>query len=333
MPTYSIFGSSLHSEIALPELRPTRKSGAQWALRVAHTPLSLDGAELLGTETVIPGVDVRLYRVPGGYRLVYDDTGRFDISSDGREIVWSKGPNAWLGAARLDIINRVLPVALHAAGMLCLHGSAVSMSRAAIAFLAPRHYGKSTLALAMADVGARILTDDLLAVEPQAPVIARPGVHSVRLLDDAARAVVGDADTLKAVGAYPLQRRDLKQLSGDQPVVTKRILRGLPARKLMVDPVPLAAIYILRPIRADGAGVAATRTAFPAVRAALALVEHAKSGALLRKSEAPVLFDRTVRVAREVAVYDLAVVRDLARIAEVAEQVAQWHQAPNMARS
>jgi len=324
MPTYSIFGDRLHSEVTLPELRRVSTNGARWTLRVANIPPASDHADLLGIFEVMPGVNVRLYRLPGGYRLAYDDTGTFDISGDGREILWFQGPDPWVEGARLDIINRVLPLALHAAGFLCLHGSAVCVDQTAIAFLAPSAYGKSTLAVAMADIGARILTDDALAVELQSPVLARPGVHSVRLLDDSARALVGDADRLKAVKAAPLPRRDLRQLPPNEPFITKQMLRGLPAHKLMLKTVPLRAIYLLRPVRADGATVPVQRTALPAVRAALSLVEYAKSGVLLAKSEAAVLLDRAARVANNVPVYVLEVVRDLDRLPDVARRVAEW---------
>jgi hypothetical protein len=328
MPTYSIFGGSLCSDVTLPELRRTRATAVRWTLRIAPTGAAINNAHLLGLDEVMPGVDVRLYKTPGGYRLAYDDTGNFDISRDGRDIVWSKGPYPSVEAAQLDIINRVLPLALHASGTFCLHGSAVSLNTAGIAFVAPRGYGKSTLALAMMQFGARILTDDTLAVRPRAPVLAWPGVHSVRLMDDAASALVGDANGLKGVAAYPMPRRDRYKLPPDQPLVTKQILRGLPERKLMLEPTPLAAIYVLVPSRPDGAD-AARRRPLSGVHAAVALVQHAKCGVLLGKSEAPVLFERAATVARETPVFWLSVVRDLGRIAEVAQQVARWHPSSN----
>jgi hypothetical protein len=335
MPTYSIFGDSLRSEITLPELRRSRKH-ARWTLRigvVAPSPTA-DGAELLGSENVMDGVDVRLYRVPNGYRLQYDDTGLFDISADGRDIVWSGNGNGHsdglLDAVRLDVINRVLPVALHAAGALCLHGSAVSLNGKAIAFLAPRGHGKSSLALALSQIGGRILTDDALPVEPGVPgrgkvAAARPGVHSVRLFDDTARVVLGDPQNWRRVGAYPLPRRDRHLQRADEPMITKQILRGIPLHKLMMRTVPLAAVYVLRPVRDDADRAVITRTTLPPVRAALALVEHAKSGALLGRSEAPRLLERAVVVARQVPVHVLEIVRDLSRIDEAARELAGWH--------
>lgn len=324
MPRYAIFGDSLSSEIHLPELRAANGREPRWTLRIARSPCQDECSELLGQTDVVPGVDVRLYRIPNGYRLTYDDTGSFDILRGGHDIVWFKGPSPWIDAARLDIINRVLPIALHAAGIFCLHASAVSIGQAGVAFLAPQHYGKSTLASALLERGARLLSDDVLPVTLAPGPMAWPGVHSVRLLDDAAAAVVGDADRLKAVDAYPMPRRDQQQLPADKPAITKQVLRGLPEHQLMCAPIPLAAVYVLAPAPAERAETV-TRTRLSAVNAAMALVQHAKCGVLLAKSEARVLFDRAVAIARQVPVYELTVVRDLARVAAVSEQVARWH--------
>jgi hypothetical protein len=324
MLTYSVFGEQLRSEIPFPELRPATANGARWTLRVARTGPRSSDAELLGSMSVMPGVDVRLYRIPNGYRLTYDDTGTFDISGKTGEIEWFQGQQPWVEGARLDIINRVLPLALHAAGLLCLHGSAVSLDGQAIAFLAPSAYGKSSLAMAMADVGARIMTDDTVAVELQSPVIARPGVHSVRLLDDAAQALVGEANQLKALSAYRLARRDLQLVSPAQPAITKQVLPDLPADKLMFDAVPLTAIYLLRPVSDTGESHPVKRTQLSGARAALSLLEHIKSVTLLKKSEAPVLLDHATTIAGAVPIYLLEVLRDLGRLRDVARQLAQW---------
>jgi|SRR5712664_2674422 len=329
MPTYSIFGEHLDSEITIPELRRARTNGSSWSLRVTTGAPASNHAELLGTLTIVKGVNARFYKLPNGYRLCSDDTGTFDISRDGREIVWFRGPQASLDAARSDILSHVLPLAFQAAGFLCLHGSAVCIDHKAIAFLAPSYHGKSTLAIAMAEVGARILADDVVAVDVGPPVIARPGVHSVRLLDDSARALIGEADRLRAVGAYPWPRRDQQQIPAGEPMTTKQVLGSLPPDKLMLDAVPLVAIYLLRPVRDTGGADAATRTNLPPVRAALSLVEQAKSVALLGKTEAPALFNRAVAVARNVPVYLLELVRELHRLPDVARQLTQWTRGGN----
>lgn len=331
MPDYSVFGNCFRSAIEFPELRAGRGTRPFWTLRTTGTPPALGRAELLGTDGAIPGAEVSLYKFSGGYRLRYADTGSFDISSDGRDITWSPAPTSSLHAARLDIISQVLPLALYASGMLCLHGSAVALNGGAIGFLAPSFYGKSTLAMAMtrAGVGARILTDDALAVELHAPVTAWPGVHSMRLWDDAARRIMGDHAGLESVGAYQLQRRDGKAWPTEPfrgtTVTSKQILSRLPEDRLMFDRVTLEAMYLLVPAEPDPNSPAARRTVMPAVRAAVSMVQHAKLGALLGKSEAQVLLDRAVRVANAVPVYKLAIVRDFDRIAEAVAQLCEWH--------
>jgi len=328
---YSVFGRCLRSAIAFPELRASRDPEPRWTLRTIGTPPALGSAEVLGTDDKIPGAEVSLFKFSGGYRLQYADTGSFDISPDGREINWSHAAATSLQAVRLDVISQVLPLALYASGMFCLHGSAVAVDGGAIGFLAPSFYGKSTLAMAMAGagVGARILTDDALAVEPRAPVTAWPGVHSVRLWDDTARRIIGDHAGLKSVEAFQLQRRDGKAWPTEPfagtTVTSKQVLSRLPEDRLMQERTTLKVMYVLAPTKGGTNSPAARRTLLPAVRAAVYLVLHAKLGALLGKSEAPVLFERAVRVAEVVPVYELTIVRDLDRIPEVVAQLTAWH--------
>src|SRR5690606_8613182 len=59
---------------------------------------------------------------------------------------------------------------------------------AAIGFLGGKFHGKSTLATALTAAGARLVSDDILAVEPSSRRL-RPGVLSVRLWEDAAAAL------------------------------------------------------------------------------------------------------------------------------------------------
>lgn len=331
MLDYSVFGRCLRSAIAIPELRASRDPEPRWTLHTNSTPPALGSAEVLGMDDRIPGAAVTLFKCSEGYRLQYADTGSFDVSPDGRDINWSPAAATSLQAVRLDVISQVLPLALYASGMLCLHGSAVAFDAAAIGFLAPSFYGKSTLAMAMAGakVGARILTDDVLAVEPRAPVTAWPGVHSVRVWDDTARRIIGDHAGLESVGAIRLQRRDGKAWPTEPfagtTVTSKQILSRLPEDRLMRERTTLKVLYILAPTEADTNCPAARRTLLPAVRAAVSLVLHAKLGALLGKSEARVLFERAVTVAEAVPVYELAIVRDLDRIPEVVAQLTAWH--------
>jgi hypothetical protein len=309
---YEIFGCCLRSEVPFPDLRAIRSRSPRWKLAVSRERPPLADSELLGAEDIGNGTDVRLYASALGYRLEYDDrTGSFDVSANGRDITWYPGPNLDEEMVRLHVIGRVLATALHAAGMYCLHGSGVALGGEAIGFVAPRFWGKSTLAFALARSGARLLSDDTLAMDPDdASARCWPGVHSVRLWGDSAEKVAGDDPA-----------------GGAPPFAVKRTFNRFPEQRLARRPVRLSALYFLAPYQENGHGPVVRRARVSPVPAALALVGNAKIGALLGKSEAPQLFDRAVRVASRVRAYRLDFPRDLGRIDAVVAQIRDWHRA------
>ena len=276
-----------------------------WRLRIGAGRAPCADARLLGSEEVDAGNTVRLYQQPNGLRLSYDDTGIFDISADGREIVWHPGRDAREELAGLDVIGRVLATAMHVGGILPLHGSAVAINGRAIAFVAPKTFGKSTLALALANAGATFLSDDTVPVEPGAVPHARPGVDHVRLWNDSASRLVerGRLDAESTRGKHVVVMR------GSQP----------PAR------APLAAVYMLSPVKETEGLEAASREQLGAVPATVALVRHAKLGCLAGGVEAARLLDQASRVAHVVPVYHLRVARDLDRLPDVVERIKTWH--------
>lgn len=310
MSNYAIFGSCLRSEIAFPDLDEVERATPRWTLRVSHRRPALGNAELLGEEDIGDGTNVRLYRCVWGYRLDYDDsTGEFDVSADGREITWYPAVDPDSKMVRLHVIGRVFATALHASGMYCLHGSGVALDGGAIGFVAPRFWGKSTLALALAKTGGRLLSDDTLAIDPEEATLRMwPGVHQVRLWGDSV-AHVGGEDPAR----------------GSPPFEVKRTLSAFPDRLLARKPVRLSAVYLLAPYPTNGRAPIVDRSRVAAVPAAVALVTHAKIGALLGKSEAPRVFDRAVRVASGVPVYRLDFPRDFERIDAVVAQLTEWH--------
>ncbi|HEX9483499.1 MAG TPA: hypothetical protein VF929_02925 [Gemmatimonadaceae bacterium] len=83
----------------------------------------------------------------------------------------------------------VLGFALSMRGVLALHASAVVLDGVAIAFAGPSGAGKSTTAALLSLAGARVLTEDLLAltgVEDGVQIAAHPGFASIRLWSDGA---------------------------------------------------------------------------------------------------------------------------------------------------
>ena len=309
MRDYQVFGGALRSDIEFPELRSIDSDEPSWTLRSTTLVPDMSAPTLLGEAEVIPGCQVQLFRHDAGFRFVFDDTGSFDITHGGRDIAWSSGPNAEDSWVRADITGRVLAVALHASGHLCLHGSAVATGAGAIAFLAPKFHGKSTLALALARAGAKLLTDDVLPVHPHTPVQAVPGVHQVKLWQDSAIHFGVDADR-------PAPRPG-----------SKHLLHDFDDNMLSNHRTPLAAIYLLSPIIVEAGAAAPTisRTRMTAVPSALALVRHSIMGSMLSGSEAQLVIDRATTIAEAVPVYQLTVAAGMERIGDTVDQLLAWH--------
>lgn len=314
MHPYRIFGGVLVSEIPLPDLSELPHeclATPDWRFARATDAGPADGAptaDLLGSERVMDGVRVRLFRTRGGYRLDYDDTGCYEILSQGRDIRWHAA-EADLDAVRTDLTGRVLACALHAAGVLTLHASAVAFGDRAVAFLGPKGVGKSTLALAAAAAGAGVLSDDTLPVRSEGGrVLARPGVPQLLVHHDTSGTL------LESEG----------ERGGSEP--GKRNAPHLGRGRFEVRALPLAAIYALAPADSD-AGPQHDRTRLSPRDAAVVLTAGAKLGALLGGSERGVVLDYVAGVASAVPVYTLAVPRSLDLLASVVEDLEGWTKA------
>jgi hypothetical protein len=306
MPDYLLFGGCLRSDLPFPELPPARLAAPDWTLR-QRAPENREPGELLGEECVEPGVQVRLYRGVQGFTLAYDDVGTFMISDDGAAIDWYPGPAVRPPTARQDVLGRVLPLALHAAGVLTLHGSAVAIQGQGIAFLAPKHYGKSTLARALLGAGACLLGDDVIAVDAAGRQAAmRPGVQHLRLWPDAVAGL--------RLASVPTDSGSPKQVFAD-----------LAEDRLMATSVPATAVYLLAPRPADPAAPALVRTQLASVEAAMALLAHTKLGGLLGPMERQHLFQKAADLADAVSVYRLVVQRDFGRLEEAVDTLVGWH--------
>lgn len=307
MYSYRVFGGYLRSELPFPELRSSKSEKADWTLRLSHSNPERGEGEPLGYG-LESHCQIALYREHDRLRLYHSCTGSFDICNEGKEIFWTPAPRARIEAGRVDVLGRVLAVAMHFQGVLTLHASAVAFEGGAIAFLAPKRHGKSTLAMALIGAGARLVTDDTLPIGPESSPTVMPGVQRVRLLDDSANRL----------------RRD--GMSANIGVDGKHVIRQRDPDRLLLNQTSLAAIYILSPISHPLDCNPVTRTRLSPISATMSLVTHMKVGALLGTSEASVVLDRAAAIARVVPVYRLDVLRDLERLGEVAEAICRWHQ-------
>jgi hypothetical protein len=320
MHHYRVFGGVLSSEQEFPELVAASESpapeddssgGWQWELTV-QTGSPPAGGVLAGEEELATGIWARLYRTEEGLRLEFDDTGSFTIGSGGERITWHPRDGHDPELARVDIVSRVLAAAVHERGLICLHGSAVTLGGQggwggrAIAFLAPKGAGKSTLAATFLTVSdAALLTDDTLPVDP-ASGLAQPGVQSVRLVADA-------ADRFGGLGEARTGLSD------------KRLFERLPEAMLARNAVPIAAIYELAARPASWGEGPVRRTTCAGAESALVLMRHTKLGGLLGGTEARRVFERSTALAARVPVYRLDVRRDASALLDVAQTIRGWH--------
>jgi hypothetical protein len=303
---YTVFGGGLQSDIPFPGLREAPDDRADWVLTRADASQLAPAIERIGEDQVAKEL-LRAFRIHDGFRLQYGDlgAGAFDITERGKRITWYPGSASDTAATRLDLIERVLALALHAAGVLTLHGSAVAIGTEGVAILAPSGQGKSTLALALTRAGGRLLTDDTIPIDSSRPTVVLPGVHAVRHHDDISARSPADQGEI-------------------EPGETLAFL-GLREDQLMTKGVPLAAIYILSSVQPAADVPAVRRVRLVGLNAALSLICHTKLGNLLGHSEGAVIFDRAIAAAQAVAVFDLQIVRDMDRMDSVVSQVMGWH--------
>jgi hypothetical protein len=305
--SYQVFGGVLRSELEFPELDVPASGEPDWTLTMTFTPApDVPLGPPLGEDRVDVDVMVRSYATPTGFRLVYDDTGVFDVSEGGRAIRWHRTPASETEAGRLDVLGRVLALALHASGWLSLHGSAVALSEGAVAFLAPKGNGKSTLAFALMRAGGALMTDDTVVIEPGRPCVVRPGVQSVRLFRDS-------ADWLSAPA--PLAgTSDIKATFGQLSEDARRLTRA-----------PLAALYLLESVPAGTIAEPVERERLAGPPGVFQLLTQTKIGSLLGGPEAAKVFDAVVGVAEASPVYRLRVTRDYEQLQQVVERILGWH--------
>ena len=90
---YDVFGGTLRSELQIDELPVADSHAPDWTLRVIEGVAPEPTGESLGSDVVHGDTRVHGYRVGSGYALVFDDTGRFDVSADGSEITWHRPPD------------------------------------------------------------------------------------------------------------------------------------------------------------------------------------------------------------------------------------------------
>ncbi len=308
---YSVLGGVLNSALEFPHLPAAPcESPTSWSVRVVEGSPPERSLNWLGSREIGPE-RYELWEDEAGWRLIYSHAGTFDLTRDGTVITWYHPADANEELAQAIILGPVLSLALESGGNLCLHGSAVAVDTLAIGFLGGKYHGKSTLATALTAAGARLVSDDVLAFQPDTRVL-RPGVPSVRLWADSAEALSVDGLCNRVEAGVKTTASGFANAAGSEEFYP---LNALYLLSPVTEPQPDMPPCWREAVRGPGAAISlAHQTKLPAN-----LVGARRAGDQLRLA---------AHAAAQIPIWRLHVVRDLERIDDVVAQIFAWHGAP-----
>jgi hypothetical protein len=197
---YQLFGLTVRSDIALPELYRAERQGdpdvtvrlGEVEARPAKPDIHADGTTMFLT---IPGV--ARYRVDAGHEILVDPE-----------------PGAPDRNLRLFLLGSAFGALLHQRALLPLHANAVEIDGKAVAFMGPSGSGKSTLAASFHALGFPLIADDVSVVgfaEDGRPY-ATLGPPRLRLWAEALESIGGqpsDYDRSYADNGEPVDKFDI----------------------------------------------------------------------------------------------------------------------------
>ena len=240
----------------------------------------------------------------------------FSVAADGSQVLYRplNGRDALL--FQNFLFGQVLAVALVRRGIEPLHAAAVRVGDAAIGFLGDCTFGKSTLLASFAHAGFRVVTDDMLILEPRSGALyARPGSGRIKLLPDSARRFLADS-----ADSEPLT-----------PMTTKRSF-SLDESRRQTTSLPLRLLYVLpNPDERDQTGSVAVR---PASQAEMAceLLKSSFTIHVVDRARLERQFDHAARVASRVGGFWLKYPAGLDRVADVRDAIVR-HTTQHLARA
>ena len=224
--TYSICGLAIRSDRPL-QIPPTAPAPGAPALAFSwpHALPAPEPAHWFRDMPLPNGAPwLRIARTPAGFWLRFHAKADFLVSPAGDHVACRPAPATPPDSVERHLLDQVLPFLIARRGHTVIHGSAVALHGLALAFCGPSGRGKSTLATAFVNRGARILTDDCLALQPApAGFLVLPSYPGVRLWEDSFEQLAPGAPSTP-VSHYSAKRR-----------------LALPA----ADPVPLRRLFFL----------------------------------------------------------------------------------------
>jgi hypothetical protein len=214
----------------------------------------------------------------------------------------------------IGLFGLAIPLWLERRGWPVLHASAVAMGGGAVGFVASASGGKSSLAAALMESGAELLTDDALALEPRAEGrwLAHASFPQLRLWPADARRLLGSVEGL--LRSHPSHEK-LRV-----PVMAEGVGHSAGWGRFATRAVPLSVLYLPEQVAADDPVSVAP------IRGGQALIDLVRQSAVPALAQAAGLgsarFERLTHLAGELAsrqaLRTLRVPASLERLTEVA---------------
>lgn len=242
----------LDCDIPLPELPVSRAARASIRARVrgGRAPLARGPRW-----TPVDREDwIEVSRRPGEWRIRFPRLADFIVSRNAALVTASATSAIPEATLRHLLIDQVIPLMLSARGHLILHGSAVAGPGGGVIFAGVSGSGKSTLAVSFAVSGWKLLSDDVVRVQPASGRVRVIAAYAGARMWPDVLSVMGRRLALKRIAHYSEKRRlPLEALSAS--AASSSILRR---------------VYLLS---ADGDAV--TIRTVPMREALMALLSHA----------------------------------------------------------
>lgn len=248
------------------------------------------------------------------YRRLHDGSdylrwpafSEFLISHDGRKITGRLLEPVPQATLETYLLTHAASFALIRRGIEPLHATTVVIHGKAVAFLADSGSGKSTLAAACLRAGFPLLTDDLLVLKPaRGRLLAMPGSARIKLMPALAHRLLGAQ--ARGVPMNPL---------------TSKLIIPLRAQQHHATPVPLGAVYALRP-RCPGRRENVAIRRLPPAEAWRELTAGTFNLSLRDPERLQQLFEWAGRLAQQIELKSLSYPRTLRALPRVVNAIAE----------
>lgn len=170
---YSAYGLSVESTFPLPELErgaPLPPDAGRLVIRDAPVALTQQQKDALSGF---------VFEVSGS-TFWWEGVGAFHVSAAGDEIRIDRPADVGDDLIAFPLLGPVLSEVLRRRGLFALHASAAEIDGAGVALLADKGTGKSSTVGALLRGGARLLSDDLVAIDP-ASGLMKPGFAQIKV--------------------------------------------------------------------------------------------------------------------------------------------------------